>query len=183
MMQATENLGYWALLIAQIRTSLNLSQEAFAAAIFSNQATVSRWEKGLVVPSYDKQKRIEMLASQGGVASLGGLVEVVRSSPNRMIIVDENDFVIAASGSSEWIDNQFVLDQLSDAAMPAYRELKKIIKECNFWTSRGGEKIDHSFNDGQRTWVSVIISVAIRGKIYAVIQQTIRSLSTQGRSV
>ena len=172
-MQTSQTLGYWSLLIAQIRTSLNLSQEAFAAEVFSNQATVSRWEKGLVVPSYDKQKRIEMLAAQGGVASLGGLVEVARNSPNRILIVDENDFVIAASQSSEWVDNQYVLDQLSDAAIPAYRELKTFIEGSNFWIGKGGEKIDHSFNDGKRTWVSVIVSVVIRGKIYAVIQQTV----------
>ena len=114
-----------------------------------------------------------MLAALGGVASLGGLVEVVRNSPNRMLVVDENDFVIAASQSSEWVDNKRVLDQLSDAAIPAYRELKNFIKDSNFWIGKGGEKIDYSFNDGKRTWDSVIVSVAIRGKIYAVIQQTV----------
>ena len=49
--------GYWGSLITQIRTTLNMSQEAFAAAIFTNQATVSRWEKGHVIPTYEKQKK------------------------------------------------------------------------------------------------------------------------------
>ena len=50
------NLGYWGSLITQIRATLSISQESFAAAICTNQATISRWEKGHVIPSYDKQK-------------------------------------------------------------------------------------------------------------------------------
>lgn len=64
-MEATANIGYWASLITQIRKNLSLSQEAFAEAVFSNQATVSRWEKGLVVPTYDKQKRLRNLQLRG----------------------------------------------------------------------------------------------------------------------
>jgi transcriptional regulator with XRE-family HTH domain len=140
VMKSTINIGYWGSIITQIRSSLNLSQEAFAESVFSNQATVSRWEKGIVIPTYDKQKKIEILAAQAGLASLGGLVEVVRHSPSRMLIVDETDFVIASSSSSEWHDNQNVLDQISDAAMPAYRELKKNYKRAGFLDRSGRGK-------------------------------------------
>ena len=55
----TVNVTYWPALISHIRSAKKMSQEDFAEAVFSNQATVSRWEKGQVVPSFDKQKKID----------------------------------------------------------------------------------------------------------------------------
>ena len=172
-METTANIGYWASLITQIRKNLSLSQEAFAEAVFSNQATVSRWEKGLVVPTYDKQKKIEKLAVEGNVASLGGLVEVIRNSPSRMILIDEHEFVIAASATSEWLDNKSVLDQLSEKALHNYKKFSKFINDSGFWKSSGGFRLDNTFDDGLRIWHSVIISVVIRGTLYAVVQQVL----------
>lgn len=173
MTDATISAGYWGSLITQIRTTLNMSQEAFAAALFTNQATVSRWEKGHVVPTYEKQKKIENLAMESGVASLGGLVEVIRNSPHRMLLVDEHNFIIASSKSSEWIDNQNVIDQLSEKAVANYHEMSKIIDTSGFWKRGGGYRLDNEFDDGDKIWKSVIISVVVRGSVYAVVQQNI----------
>jgi transcriptional regulator with XRE-family HTH domain len=165
--------GYWASLIVQIRNNLSMSQEDFAAAVFSNQATVSRWEKGLVVPTYDKQKKIELLAATNGVTSLGGVVEVVRNSPHRIILIDESDFIIAASPCSEWAENKYVGDQLSGEASKHYKLLKKHISDSGFWGNPAGERLEYSFRQQDTTWYSVIVSVAIRGTVYAVVQQTV----------
>ncbi len=172
-MRSDLNSSYWASLIHQVRLAHNFSQEDFAAAVFSNQATVSRWEKGLVIPSYDKQSKIEKLASQANIASLGGIVEVVRSSPHRMILVDKNNFIIAASSSSEWMDNMTVSEQLSHVAQKPFEELVLKLKDLNFWIDQGGKRLDFNFNDGLKTWNSVIVAVAIRGIVYAVVQQTV----------
>jgi len=83
-MSKDSDTGYWSKLILQIRSSMILSQEQFAEAVFSNQATISRWEKGLVIPSIDKQKLIEKIAEESGLSSLNGIAEVVRESPNQM---------------------------------------------------------------------------------------------------
>lgn len=168
-----EKSGYWASLIAQIRTTLNISQEAFAEAVYTNQATVSRWEKGLVVPSYDKQKKIEEMASQAGVSSLGGLVEVIRNSPSRMLLIDKQGFLIAASPSSEWLDNQSVFDQITDKARDNFNEFSSFINSSGFWESSGGFRLDNTLDDGERIWQSVVISVVIRSTVYAVVQQIV----------
>jgi len=168
-----EKSSYWASLIAQIRTAMNISQEAFAEAVCTNQATVSRWEKGLVVPSYDKQKKIEEIASQGGVTSLGGLVEVIRNSPNRMLLIDQGGFLIAASPSSEWLDNQSVFDQITDRARDNFMNFSNFINSSGFWESSGGFRLDNTHDDGERIWHSVVISVVIRSTVYAVVQQVV----------
>ena len=108
-----------------------------------------------------------------GVASLGGLVEVIRNSPHRMLLIDEYGFVIASSISSEWIDNQNVIDQLSKNAISNYHKISKIIDACAFWKREGGYKLDNEFDDGEKIWQSVIISIVVRGAVYAVVQQNI----------
>ena len=149
-----------------------MSQEAFAEAVFSNQATVSRWEKGLIVPTYDKQARIEKLASDTNVVSLGGIVEVIRDSPHRMLLIDQNNFIIASSKSSEWEDNKTIEEQLiSSFAHKEYERILKTINTTSFWKSKGGEKLESSFRDESRVWKSVITSIAVRGVVYAVVQQ------------
>ena len=110
---------------------------------------------------------------QSGVASLGGLVQVIRNSPHRMLLVDEHGFIIAASTSSEWIDNQNVIDQLSEKAISNYHKLSKIIDESVFWKRDGGYRLDNDFDDGEKIWYSVITSVVVRGTIYAVVQKNI----------
>ena len=166
---------YWASLIYQVRASLNLSQEAFANAVFSNQATVSRWEKGLVVPTYDKQAKIELMASEAGIASLGGLVEVIRNSPHRLLLIDQKNFIIASSESSEWIDNKYVDDQLSSTiAKKAFEKCLTLMKNDRFWNTNGGTTITFDFVDQSgKNWHSVITSVIVRSVIFAVVQQTV----------
>jgi transcriptional regulator with XRE-family HTH domain len=178
-MEADIKIGYWPALISQIRNTMNMSQEAFAEAVFSNQATVSRWEKGLVVPTYEKQARIEKLASETNVVSLGGIVEVIRDSPHRMLLIDQNNFIIAASKSSEWEDNKTIAEQLTSSL--AHKEYERILKTINkntFWKSKGGEKLESSFRDDTRVWKSVITSIAIRGVVYAVVQQVVTEVKS-----
>jgi transcriptional regulator with XRE-family HTH domain len=172
-MQIDNSSAYWAALIRQVRLSLSLSQEDFAESVFSNQATVSRWEKGIVIPSYDKQAKIEKLAMDANVASLGGLVEVIRNSPHRIILVDQHNFIIAASASSEWQDNRTVEEQLSQAAWKPFEEASLKLNAMKFWKGAGGQRADFIFHDGQRRWNSVVVSVSLRGVVYAVVQQTV----------
>lgn len=178
-MEQGNKIGYWPALISQIRNSANMSQEAFAEAVLSNQATVSRWEKGLVVPTYEKQARIEKLASETNVVSLGGIVEVIRDSPHRMLLIDQNNFIIAASRTSEWEDSKTIREQLSNSlAHKEYERISKTISKTNFWKSKGGEKLESSFNDGERLWNSVITAISIRGIVYAVVQQVVAEVKS-----
>jgi transcriptional regulator with XRE-family HTH domain len=179
VMHQDNKIGYWPALISQIRNTMSMSQEAFAEAVFSNQATVSRWEKGLVVPTYEKQARIEKLASETNVVSLGGIVEVIRDSPHRMLLIDQNNFIIAASRTSEWEDSKTIGEQLTNSlAHKEYERISKTINKTNFWKSKGGEKLESSFNDGARLWNSVITTISIRGVVYAVVQQVVAEVKS-----
>lgn len=178
-MKITENDGYWASLIKQVRTSLSMSQESFAEAIFSNQATVSRWEKGLIIPTYDKQAKIEKMAAEANIISLGGLVEVIRNSPHRMLLIDQNHFIIAASSSSEWEDSKYIKDQLSNEGLKEYERISKLLMEKGFWLSEGGKRIDSSFNDGKRSWLSVITSITIRNLKFGIVQQVVTEVESE----
>lgn len=172
-MKKSEILPYWPSLLQQMRACLNLSQESLADLLETNQATISRWEKGLVAPSYDKQKKIEKIASESNITSLGGIVELVRNSPSRMLVVDEDNFVIASSPTSEWIENTTVPDQLSSSATHHYKIVTQVLQDSGFWKGSGGLVLNYDYNDGNRIWRSVITSVVVRSRVYAVIQQTI----------
>ena len=101
------------------------------------------------------------------------MVELVRLSPSRIFIVDENYFVIAASKSSEWIDNTSVQDQLSDKASPHFNLIEKKLTEAGFWIGLWGLVLEYDYNDQGTQWHSIITSISIRDRIYAVVQQTV----------
>lgn len=179
MTKNSDKLSYWPSLILQIRSSLNLSQEDLAEILESNQATISRWEKGLIVPSYEKQKKIENIASRSNIASLGGMAELVRNSPFRIFIVDDENFVIASSQSSEWIESASVQEQVTKNANHHYEIVSRVLKDSGFWNGLGGLVLNYDFEIESKKWHSVITSVAIRGRVYAVVQQVIVSLSLE----
>ena len=172
-MPMSQKLSYWPSLILQIRKSMRLSQEDLAEMLDTNQATISRWERGNIIPSYDKQRIIERIASNEDITSLGGMVELVRNSPSRIFIIDQEYFVIASSSSSEWNENTNVQSQLSTNAKAHFSIVSTALIESGFWNGLGGIVINYDYHYNSVNWHSVITSVLIRGRIYAVIQQTV----------
>lgn len=170
---SSQKLSYWPSLILEIRTYLNLSQEAFAELIGADPDAVSGWELGAETPSRDEQRNIEKIASDKNITSLGGMLELVRNSASRMFIVDEDEFVIASSKTSEWFEGMTVRDQLSENAAANFAQVSKTLQEAGFWSGRGGLVIESDYNDHEKIWRSIITSVSIRDRIYAVVQQTI----------
>lgn len=176
-MSGPQATSYWPSLILQIRTSLSLSQEEFAEIVDSNQATISRWEKGIIAPSYEKQKILESIASKENISSLGGMLELVRNSPSRMFLIDQNYFVIAASASCEWNENTTVEDQISADASSHFTIVSAALDNSGFWRGIGGLLLKYDYNHSGRIWHSVITSVVIRGRVYAVVQQLVHEQS------
>lgn len=165
--------SYWSSLILEIRTSLNLSHEGLAELLDATPEDISIWENGFDVPCLEIQRMLERIACDRNITSLGGLVEMVRCSPSRMFIVDEDYFVIAASRSSEWIESVTVEEQLSGDAEQDFCCFSEKLKEVGFWKGRGGVMIEYEYNDNGELWRSVITSVSVRDRIYAIVQQTI----------
>lgn len=169
-MHLTENEAYWPALITQIRLTRKMSQEDFAEAVFSNQATVSRWEKGQVIPSFDKQKKIEKLAEDVGLSTLAGVAVVVRASPFAMLLVDRNGLVMAASKSSGFQEGEGLEGQLSPREIQNYALFRQKLEDANFW-KEGGSHFCYEFED-HSTWTSsIVVSVGIRGSVFAVVQK------------
>jgi transcriptional regulator with XRE-family HTH domain len=166
----TVNEAYWPALISHIRSTKKMSQEDFAEAVFSNQATVSRWEKGQVVPSFDKQKKIEKLAEGAGLSTLAGVAVVVRSSPFAMLLVDKDGLIMAASQSSGFQEGLNVRDQISIPEISNYTHFREELDRAEFWIE-GGNQLVYEFSD-QSTWSSsIVVSVGIRGSVFAVVQK------------
>ncbi len=88
----------WPRLVQRLRLTLNLNQTALAARLGVGQATVSRWERGLVVPELRMQFRLrDMLHRQ----ELSITPEHIEALPIIAAIVDLRDLgsIKAASQS------------------------------------------------------------------------------------
>jgi transcriptional regulator with XRE-family HTH domain len=162
--------AYWPALISQIRSSKNMSQEDFAEAVFSNQATVSRWEKGQVVPSFEKQKKIEKLAEDTGLSTLAGVAIVVRGSPFAMLLVDHDGLVMAASQSSGFREAEIIRDQLPSGEVENYERFRNTLDQAGFWKA-GGNLFNYDFQEKSAWASSIVVSVGIRGSVFAVVQK------------
>jgi transcriptional regulator with XRE-family HTH domain len=169
-MLLTVNETYWPALISQIRSTKNMSQEDFAEAVFSNQATVSRWEKGAVVPSFDKQKKIEKLAEDAGLSTLAGVAVVVRSSPFAMLLVDKNALVMAASKSSGFQEGIGIEQQIPASELQNFLHFRRKLEQADFW-KEGGVNFTYEFEDHSKWNSSIVVSVGVRGAVYAVVQK------------
>ena len=90
-----------------------------------------------------------------------------------MFIVDEDYFVIATSQASEWIDNTTIEMQLTDNARPHFMIISEKLTEAGFWRGVGGQILDYEFEIQNTKWRSVITSLVIRDRIYAVVQQAL----------
>lgn len=66
-----------------------------------------------------------------------------------------------------------MLEQLSEKGTSNYNRFSKFVNNSVFWKSSSGFRLDNTFDDGVRIWKSVIISVVMRGAVYAVVQQVL----------
>src|SRR6266550_2111724 len=83
--------------IKELRGRLQMSQQAFAAALGVSFATVNRWENGKATPQADRIQRMRMLLAQSASAS----VPVLQASP---IAVPRLDFEGDAEGIKLVVD-------------------------------------------------------------------------------
>lgn len=170
---AQKKLAYWPSLLLEIRSHLNISQVDLANLLDITEELVAQWEAGTDVPTHEIQKDIEKIASDRNIISLGGMVEMVRNSPSKMFIVDEDYFVVATSQSSEWIENTTIKKQLTESADAHFNIIREKLSGADFWNGAGGKILDYEFKNQNKTWRSVITSISIRGCVYAIVQQTI----------
>jgi len=146
------------------------SQTTFANEVDSSQETVSRWERGSVIPSRQKQHQIERIAEASNVSSLGGISNIVRLSPYPMLLCDRNDHVIAASDTSGFEPRRSVISQTPGFQHAYYEEFSAQMKADGFWDESGQSRNYHFRSTTCGDFKAVLVSVRIHGSIYCVVQ-------------
>lgn len=166
----SRNLDYWPMLIQAVRSARNWSQDRFAEAVDSSQETVSRWERGSVVPSRQKQRLIEALAEAANISSIGGISHIVRLSPFPMLLCDGGDRVIAASESSGFQEGRSVISQTPEFQHAYYAEFSERLKASGFWQDSGRSEDYHFASPKFGNFKAVLVSIRIHGAVYCVVQ-------------
>jgi DNA-binding transcriptional regulator YiaG len=162
--------GYWPSLLLHIRETNKWSQERLASEIGSNQETVSRWERGLVLPSRAKQAMIERIAEHLQLASLSGLASIVRLSPYPMLLCSRRDVVVAASTMSGFEEGRAVLAQTPGPQHGYYQSFVHQLQADGFW-QESGQTRNYAFHDiDGRLFSAVLVSINVRGEMYCVVQ-------------
>ena len=161
---------YWPTLIQAIRSARNWSQTRFAEEVDSSQETVSRWERGAVLPSRQKQRQIEALAEAANISSLGGFSHIVRLSPYPMLLCDSNDHVIAASACSGFQEGRSVISQTPEFQHAYYAAFSGRLKASGFWEDSGRSQDYHFSSPEFGDFRAVLVTIRIHGSIYCVVQ-------------
>lgn len=163
---------YWPSLVRQIRDVNKWSQAEFAAQLESNQETVSRWERGGVLPSRVKQAQIEKIAEQLQLSSINGIATIVRLSPYPMLLCDRKDLVVAASASSGLQEGVSVLAQSPVEQHGYYKSFGQRLLSDGFWRESGQSRLYQFCKSNGDMLSAVLVSINVRGVMYCVVQAT-----------
>ena len=161
----------WAELIQQIRKLNHWSQEALAERLRTDQATVSRWERGVTRPAFQAQQGLEALAAGAGLQSLAGIGTVVRESPFPMILVDREGLLIAASLSSGFVPGSLVSEQTPADERAFLVDFGRRLEESGFWDASDPQGVDYAFGRRLEVAGAVVVAIAVRGQVFALVQK------------
>lgn len=168
--QDVQVADYWPSLILEVRRLKRWSQEQLAHEIGSSQETVSRWERGLVVPSRSKQVMIEKIAEELHLSSLEGIASIVRLSPYPMPLCDRQDIVIAASAISGFREGESALTHTPPLQHAYYKQFIRDCEADGFWSQSGQtRRYDFEVSSGH-VLSAVLVSINVRGQMYCVVQ-------------
>jgi transcriptional regulator with XRE-family HTH domain len=87
----------WGQTIRQYRILNGLTQTALAELVSVDQATVSRWERGLQAPDVAMQGRLRALVRVSPLGRRRHLLHVVQAAPGVMMLFDSAFTLLAAS--------------------------------------------------------------------------------------
>lgn len=164
------SMDYWPALILAIRSARSWSQTMFAEQVDSSQETVSRWERGAVLPSRSKQRQIEHLAETSNVSSLGGISHIVRLSPYPMLLCDSSDHVIAASVSSGFQEGRSAISQTPEFQHAYFAAFAEKLKARGFWNDSGQSETYHFSSPEFGDFKAVLVTVRVSGSVYCIVQ-------------
>ncbi len=165
-------ITYWGQLIAQLREKKAWSQEQLADMLETDQATISRWESGDSEPRshHPVRERLEQLAKEAKVSLLGETIEMVKSSPFPMILVDRDGIVVAASASSGFQEGKTCFEQTPHEEKACLRAFDNKLLEAGFWQMKTPQMV-YEFAGDDETRKAIVTRLTFWGEVYALVQK------------
>lgn len=170
MDKKTDRLNYWGRLIRNLREAHNLSQTDMALRLETDQSTVCRWERGVTEPNFHFRKRIDEMAREAGLATLGDVSAIVNHSPFPMILVSRDMTVVSASKSSGFRAGTSCISQTPPEEQAFLLEFQRDVDASGFW-DQALEKLDYEFNFGDEARKAVLVPVVIRTEVFGLVQK------------
>jgi transcriptional regulator with XRE-family HTH domain len=162
--------SYWESLLKELRRVRNVSQVELARQLGVDQASVSRWERGLTEPHFELRRTLDGLARDLGLPVLDDVATVVRSSPFPMVLVDSQGRVIAASKCSGFQTDRTVEEQTPPEEREQTRAFKAALSREGFWEHRC-PAFDYAVEVDGQVRRAVVTAIAIRGEVFALVQK------------
>jgi transcriptional regulator with XRE-family HTH domain len=165
------NSEYWPRLCKDLRQALNLTQFQMADRLGVDQASYSRWERGITEPQHDMRRLIQGLAQGQGLATLDNIVTAVRLSPFPMILVARDQRIIAASRSSGFTPAMTAMEQTPFREQPNLKQFDAALASSGFWEQRCTYLEYEAVINGRQRLAAVVTAMVIRGEVYALVQK------------
>lgn len=137
-----EKIVDWGKSILSIRDKHNFSQEELAEQLGTNQATISRWERGLSKPTFKFQKKLISLYGEPQEKKVDP--KVVSAIAQSMIdsirgygavIYDRNELCIAASANQKHKVGKSILENTPAWEHKYYEKWRQFSEEVDFWNT------------------------------------------------
>ena len=164
---------YWSQLIVQLREKNAWSQEMLAEILETDQSTVSRWECGDSEPRshHPVRNKLEQFAKEVKLGAFGETIDMVKSSPFPMILVNKQDLVVAASASSGFQEGKTCFEQTPQEEQTYLRSFEQYLDVSGFWQTQSS-RMDYEYigDDGVRR--AIVTRFTFWGEVYALVQKS-----------
>ncbi|MEI7870434.1 MAG: helix-turn-helix transcriptional regulator [Candidatus Methylumidiphilus sp.] len=164
--------SHWGQLITQLREEKVWTEEKLAEMLETDQATISRWECGLAEPrSRTVRQKLERLAREAKLGPLGEAVEMVKSSPFPMILVDQQGIVVAASASSGFLEGRTCFEHSPLGEQATLSAFDAKMNASGFWQMQI-RRMDYEFTgDDGVVRRAIVTRLTFWGEAYALVQK------------
>jgi DNA-binding XRE family transcriptional regulator len=167
-----EETIHWKNFVIELREMLDVNQFEMAAMLDVDQASISRWERGLALPQHEMKRRMIDLGKNVGMAMADDPLNMVRFSPFPVCLFDKNAMVIAASGDSTFCQSLELLAQVREEEKEGINDFLKMLVACGFW-SLHCKKLDTEICLGGEMVRVVAIPLIISGDVYCLLNKVI----------
>lgn len=162
--------AYWSAIIRHLRIALHATQADLAARVGTNQATVSRWERGTSVPHVEARHLLEVLCRRHGVALVNDFATMVSASPFPMILVNRQGIVVASSASSGFVAGINAMEGTPPEERDLLARFRQSLEEAGFW-DKARPRQDYEVRVDGKSRRAVVTAVSMRGEVYALVQK------------